>query len=46
MRNAYEYGYFQAGSGRAAVHRMTLMERIRLRRRRKTRDDLRGVSAW
>ena len=46
MSNGYTYGYFQAGSGKAAVHRMTLMERIRLRRRRRKRDDLSGVGAW
>lgn len=43
MNDAYRYGYFTAGNGRAAVRRMTLAERIRLRRRRRKRDDLSGV---
>lgn len=38
--NGYQYGYFLAGSGKARLHRMTLRERLKLRRRRKKADDL------
>ena len=41
-----DYGYFQAGTGKARWHRMTLIERIRLRRRRRWRDDLAGLKGW
>ena len=34
------YGYFQAGTGKAHWRRMTILERMRLRRRRKQMDDL------
>lgn len=34
------YGYFKAGTGKARRHRMTIRERMRLRRRRKQMDDL------
>ena len=44
--NGYQYGYFQAGTGKASHHRMRLMERIRLRRRRRRMDDLEGLSRW
>jgi hypothetical protein len=37
------YGYFMAGTGSARWHRMTLIERIRLWRRRRVRDDLEGI---
>lgn len=45
-RAGYRYGYFQAGTGRARGQRMTIAERLRLRRRRKVRDDLAGVKGW
>lgn len=44
--NGYRYGYLMAGYGRARWKRMTLMERIRLRRRRKKQDDLAGLRGW
>ena len=38
--DGYHYGYLMAGTGAARFHRMTILERIRLRRRRKRVDDL------
>lgn len=40
------YGYFQAGTGKARWRRMPLMDRIRLWRRRRWRDDLEGLRGW
>ena len=40
------FGYFIAGSGAARWHRMTIRERIRLRKRRKKADDLAGLRGW
>lgn len=40
------YGYFQAGTGRARWTRMPLIGRIRLRMRRRRRDDLAGLAEW
>ena len=37
------YGYFQAGTGKARRHRMTIRERMRLRKRRRMMDDLSTV---
>lgn len=42
----YEYGYFLAGSGRPACRRVTIMDRIRLWRRRRWKDDLEGLRGW
>lgn len=42
----YEYGYFQAGYGQARPRRQTLMDRIRLWRRRRWKDDLEGLRGW
>jgi hypothetical protein len=41
-----EYGYFQAGAGQARWRRMTLMERLRLRKRRRRQDDLANLKGW
>lgn len=38
--NGYRYGYLQAGTGKARGMKMSLMARIRLRKRRKKADDL------
>ena len=46
MKSAYSYGYFQSGTGKARRHRRTLMERLRLWRRRKWKDDLEGLRGW
>lgn len=46
MTNEYRYGYLMAGAGQARWQRMTLMDRIRLRRRRKKQDDLSGLRGW
>ena len=40
MRNEYRYGFFTCGYGKARWRRMTLLERIRLRMRRRKQDDL------
>ena len=40
MRDEYRHGFFQAGYGKARWRRMTLMERLKLRRRRRKQDDL------
>lgn len=40
MRKEYAYGYLTAGTGQARWRRMTLAERMRLRKRRKKQDDL------
>lgn len=44
--NGYTYGYNMAGTGKARWHRMTIMERIRLRRRRRRADDLSNLKGW
>lgn len=36
----YRFGYFHAGSGRARWRRMTIRERLALRKRRRKADDL------
>ena len=46
MKSGYEYGYFTAGAGRARWHRMTLAERYRLWKRRRTQWDLQNVKQW
>lgn len=46
MKGLYEYSYFQAGTGRAGTCKRTLMDRIRLRRRRRKQDDLSGIRGW
>lgn len=46
MTNEFQYGYLMAGYGQARPHRMTLMERIRLWKRRRRRDDLAGLRGW
>lgn len=38
--SGYSYGYNTAGTGKARWHRMTLLERFRLMRRRRWADDL------
>lgn len=38
--DGYRYGYDRAGTGRAGTCKRTLMDRIRLRRRRRKQDDL------
>lgn len=38
MRNEYEYGYFLAGYGKARWRRVTLLERLQIRRRKKKSD--------
>ena len=43
MNSEYRYGFFQSGYGQARWRRMTLVERLRLRRRRKKTDDLAGL---
>ena len=40
------YGYFISGFGAARWHRMTIRERIRLRKRRRRMDDLAGLAEW
>ena len=40
------YGYFVAGTGKARWRRMTILERIRLRMRRRHTDDLAGLAEW
>lgn len=44
--DGYTYGYHTAGTGKTRWRRMTLMDRIRLRRRRKRADDLAGLKGW
>lgn len=46
MKTGYEYGYMTAGIGKANLIRMTLMDRIRLWRRRRRQDDLAGLRGW
>ena len=46
MKTGYEYGYMTAGAGKARLIRMTLMDRIRLWRRRRWRDDLESLRGW
>lgn len=46
MTNEYRYGWLLAGAGQARWRRMTLMERIRLWRRRRRQDDLAGLRGW
>lgn len=46
MTNEYRYGYLMAGSGQARPRRMTLMDRMRLWRRRRRMDDLAGARGW
>lgn len=46
MTNEFQYGYLMAGAGKARWHRMTLVERIRLWRRRRRQDDLAGMRGW
>ena len=46
MTDEYRYGCFTAGYGRSRWVRMTLMDRIRLWRRRRRQDDLAGLRGW
>lgn len=46
MTDEYRYGYLMAGTGKARWRRMTIAERLRLRRRRKHLDDLAGLRGW
>lgn len=40
MTSEYRYGFFTAGQGKPHGRRMTLAERLRLRKRRKKTPDL------
>ncbi len=40
------YGYLMAGTGKARWRRMTLVERIRLWKRRRRQDDLANLKGW
>jgi len=44
--NGYSYGYNMSGTGKAHWRRMTILERIRLRRRRRRADDLSNLKGW
>lgn len=44
--DGFRYGFNTAGTGKARWIRMTLMERIRLWRRRRWADDLAGLRGW
>lgn len=44
--NGCGYSYLMAGTGKARWIRMTLMERIRLRKRRRKQDDFASLRAW
>lgn len=46
MTNEYRYGYLLAGAGKARWHRVTIMDRIRLWKRRRKRDDLASLRGW
>ena len=46
MKNEYAHGFLQAGYGRPAFKRQTLLDRIKLRRRRRKQDDLAGARRW
>lgn len=43
MNSEYRHGAFISGAGRPRWRRMTLAERLRLRKRRKRTDDLAGL---
>ena len=46
MHDAYRYGYFKAGTGKAAGVRMTIPARIRLWKRRRKQCDLQNLKGW
>lgn len=46
MTKGWQYGWFQAGTGKARWRRMTLVERYRLWKRRQEHYDLENVRGW